>query len=761
MIQEMKKILVGIFLLFSLIAFPQIPKGKVTGRVREPNGNIAGATVSVPNTSWGTVTDANGNFELALPEGKHNLSIRFVGYETLVKEVVIGNVPVSLGDIFLISSANQLDAVVVTGQFGPQSVRNSVYQIRTITHEQIRLRGATNIQAVLNTELGMRFSNDLTLGTTDVQLMGMSGQNVKILLDGVPMIDRGATRESLGQIDINIIERIEIVEGPMSVTYGSDALAGVINIITKKGEDKANVTLTARFQEETTGGEYRPFAGEGTHNEFLGLAWQKKGWQVSGNFSRNFFGGWQGSNTGRKKEWLPKEQYLATAGVAYRTQKLNAWYRFNGTTETLKSLGDTYINTQTKNLSATDQFYITHRWFHQAQGEYQLSEKSSLTAAVSFTDYSRQTETTDFDLVRERRTLNLNGSQDKSVFKTAFARLTAQHRFSSRVSFQHGIEMNFNSSSGERIQGTPHINEFAYFALSELKLGKKINIRPGLRFLKNSVYDAPPVIPSINTKFILADGLDLRLAYARGFRSPALRELYFTFFDASHSIRGNTNLKAEHSDSFNAFLSYQIVGKPTLRLNSTLGGFYNHFNNLISIGTDPADQTISTYLNIDTYKTTGLTLNNTLLWKNLQGSLGFSHIGRYNSVSESVASPSFVWSNEFNSNLRYTFSKIATSLSLYYKYTGELPNYQAVTTENGVVANLAETAAFHMADVTLSKVFFKNFTLIGGVKNLFNVTRLSNSATNSGSGHSSGGAVPMAYGRSFFVGLTAQLSKSQ
>jgi hypothetical protein len=68
-------------------------------------------------------------------------------------------------------------------------------------------------------------------------------------------------------------------------------------------------------------------------------------------------------------------------------------------------------------------------------------------------------------LVRERRTLNLSGSQDKSTFKTTFTRLTAQHRFSSHVSLQHGFEMNLNSSAGERIQGTPHINEFAYFAV--------------------------------------------------------------------------------------------------------------------------------------------------------------------------------------------------------------------------------------------------------------------------------------------------------
>lgn len=752
-------LLIVIFWGISFCVLGQTSSNKVYGTVKDASGGIAGATVAIPATSGGTTTDANGHFELVLPRGKHKISVRFVGYTSVEQEVSVENTAIYLGDILLTPSTNQLDAVVVTGQFGPQSVRNSVYQIRTISNEQIRLRGATNIQTVLNTELGMRFSNDLTLGTTDVQLMGMSGQNVKILLDGVPMIDRGSTRESLGQIDINIIDRIEIVEGPMSVTYGSDALAGVINIITKKGDEKTNLTLTARVQEETTGREYQPFAGEGTHNEFVGVAWQKKGWQVSGNFSRNFFGGWQGANTGRKKEWLPKEQYLSTAGVAYRTQKLNAWYRFNGTSETLKSFGDTYINTQTKNLSATDQFYVTNRWFHQAQGEYQLSDKTSITAAVSFTDYSRQTETTDYDLVRERRTLNLSGSQDKSTFKTTFARLTAQHRLSNQISIQHGFEANLNSSTGERIQGTPHINELAYFASTEFKIGKKINIRPGLRFLKNSVYDAPPVIPSINTKFILADGLDLRLAYARGFRSPALRELYFTFFDASHSIRGNINLKAEHSDSFNAFLSYQVIEKPTLRLNSTLGGFYNHFNNLISIGTDPNDPTISTYLNIDTFKTTGFTFNNTLFWKNLQGSLGFSHIGRYNRISESVSSPAFVWSNEINTNLRYTIPKIATSLSLYYKYTGKLPTYQAISTEKGDIATLAETAAFHMADITLSKVFYKNYTLMGGVKNLFNVTRLTNSAVNAGTGHSTGGAVPMAYGRSFFVGITAQLSK--
>src|SRR5688500_10020830 len=100
----------------------------------------------------------------------------------------------------LTSDSIALDEFVVTGQFEVQSLKNSVYQVRTIDSERIAARAATNLHWLLNTQLGIRFSNDLTFGTSYIQLMGMSGQNVKILLDGIPMVDRGCTRESLGQI---------------------------------------------------------------------------------------------------------------------------------------------------------------------------------------------------------------------------------------------------------------------------------------------------------------------------------------------------------------------------------------------------------------------------------------------------------------------------------------------------------------------------------------------------------------------------------
>src|SRR5262245_7629628 len=111
------------------------------------------------------------------------------------------------------ATTRTLDEVVITGQFSPQSIKNSVYRVRVIKKEQIQLRGATDITGVLNNELGIRFNTDYTLGETDIAIMGMSGQNVKVLLDGIPLIDRGSTKQSLSQVDINTIERIELVEG--------------------------------------------------------------------------------------------------------------------------------------------------------------------------------------------------------------------------------------------------------------------------------------------------------------------------------------------------------------------------------------------------------------------------------------------------------------------------------------------------------------------------------------------------------------------
>lgn len=735
----------------------QIEKGNLTGKIlSSDNTAIESAVIQLGEKT--TVSNEKGQFRFDdLQPGNYVLEVSMLGFSKVSQSVLVEAGKRKVVDVQLKHGAKELDEVVVTGQFEPQSLRNSIYQVRTIDRERIRLRGATNIQTILNTELGMRFSNDLTLGTSDIQLMGMTGQSVKILLDGVPMVDRGSTRESLGQIDINNIERIEIVEGPMSVIYGTDALAGVINIITKKSAGGENLSVSARVQEETAGDEYNALSKKGVHNQNVGITWQKKRIQLSGSVSNNNFGGWQGDGTGRVKSWMPKDQLLYNAALRYGGDKWNAWYSFNGTDEVIHYLG----NPNAKNV-ASDKDYITYRWFHQLQGEYRTNEKLSFAGALSYTDYSRRTLSTDIDLTTNKRTLSLDAAaQDKSVFTTTFFRGTTLYKLSNSILVKAGVDVSNNNSTGQRILGSPTINEYALFVSPEWSVTPGIKINPGLRFLKNSVYDAPPVIPSINGKIKLDEKVDLRFGYARGFRSPALRELYFNFHDASHSINGNVNLKAEYSNSFNTFLVWRAIDKSGIRVSSTLGGFYNVFHDLIDTGVDPNNAGQTTYININLFKTTGFTLENKLNGKNIQITLGGSYIARYNQYSESQAelgeSPEFTWSPEINANVLYTFPKVGASLNLFYKYTGKRPVYELNSTLTEV--NLAETAAFNMADFTVTKTITKYINVIGGVKNIFDVTNLRNTSQDTSGAHSTGGPVPLSYGRSYFLGLSINWSK--
>lgn len=735
----------------STVLYAQNNPGAVQGKVLTNDGKPApGVTVQLLNTSYGASTQANGKYLIKAKPGTYSLQFKALGMSPIQQQVTISadNIT-SVADVVLKVTSLQLKDVVVTGQYAPQSLKNSVYMVRTITNEQIRLRNAAKVQDVLTDQLGIRFTNDLTLGTSDITLNGVAGQRVKVLLDGVPLLDRGDTRESLNQIDINSIDHIEIVEGPMSVSYGSDALGGVINLITKKGVGGENLRVVARVQEETAGKKYEGFKGSGNHLESAGVTWEHKGWQLSGNATRNYF---DGAILG----WLPKDQLLGNVVVGYRTNSLHVWYRFDGEDETLRNDG-----APTPENTRIDQHYLSNRWMHQLQAEWQLNDRLSLSSAASYTDYSRRTQTTSTNLLNGDTRLTLGvGEQDKAVFDTKFFRTTAQYKISDKVSIQPGVEVSLTGSSGARILGTPVINDYAFFVSSEIALSQAISIRPGARFNKNSVYDAPPVIPSLNAKMKLSNDVDLRVAYARGFRSPALRELYFNFFDASHSIRGNENLKAEYSNSFNGSFAWRLLNNGSVSIRSTAGGFYNQFKDLITTGYDPANPSVMTYINIDRSKTTGGTFENTLNYKNLQAKVGFSYTGVSNQLQDDDASlPGFTWYPEVNSNIMYHITGIKADVSLFYKYNGKLPVYELTTVNGATNIHLAQRSAFHTADLTINKYIGSRLSISGGAKNLFNVTNVNNTSADIGGAHSTGGPVPIGYGRSYFLGLSFQYNK--
>jgi outer membrane receptor for ferrienterochelin and colicins len=651
--------------------------------------------------------------------------------------------------------SHALDEVIVTGQYEPQSVTKSVYQVRTISGERILAKGATNLQDVLNTELNFRFSQDLSLGTSAVTLNGLSGQYVKVLIDGVPVIGKQGTENeiNLNQINVNTIERIEIVEGPMSVAYGADAMAGVINIITKKAHEQ-KLLLSAKVQEETVSKEYG--TKQGIHNQNIAAGYSWKNIYTNVEAGRNYFGGWIGNATGRTKQWYPKTQWLGSGTIGLKKENFNLYYRLDALNETISNPG------AFQGGQALDQKYITNRFMHQVQSELKLSTRLSYNGAVAFTDYSRKTQSVNVDEKTGKETLSLgDGQQDVTIFTGLTARGTFQYKVSDKLSIQPGYDINVESGKGGRLKEGNHvIRDYAGFVSLEYLPVKFISIRPGVRVVKNSQYNAPPFIPSLNTKIKITEKLDLRASYGRGFRAPSLRELYFNFFDASHSIEGNPDLKAELSHSFNTSLTWQILKTDNVNLQHAVSGFYNSITNMINTGFRPGNTTVTTYINIDHFKSKGIVLNSKLKYKQLNATAGFSYTGRYNEFNNDDNSlPAFEWSPEVNATTSYSFKKTGITTSLYFKYTGKLPYYEVATVDQKDVIRLAQIGSFQWMDFTAQKSLLKYLSLTLGVHNLFNVVNVSNTSMNTSGAHSTGGPRPVGYGRSYFLALNFQLTK--
>ena len=174
----------------------------------------------------------------------------------------------------------QLDQVVVTGQFRPQPVDKSIYKIRVIDDRQFQLKAASNVGDLMKNDLSFQYRSEGVLGDF-IRIRGLSGEYVKILIDGMPVTGRMGDQIDLGQLTLNNVDHIEVIEGPMSVVYGSSALAGAINIITSDYSGKKYQVQAGTYYE--TIGTYNAnlnFSAHSGHNTF------------SVNGARNFFSGW-------------------------------------------------------------------------------------------------------------------------------------------------------------------------------------------------------------------------------------------------------------------------------------------------------------------------------------------------------------------------------------------------------------------------------------------------------------------------------------
>lgn len=624
------------------------------------------------------------------------------------------------------------------------------------------MMAAQNLRDVLSNELNIRLSQDNVLGSS-MSMLGISGQNVKILIDGVPVIGRLNGNIDVSQINMNNVERIEIVEGPLSVNYGTDALAGTINIITKKSQKKAFNIANSNYYESN--GNYN-ISGK------LGLDKGKNTAQAT--LGRNYFDGWNpgdqpflyrdeiNADSNRFQSWKPKEQVFAGALLARQIKGL----KLSLSSDLFK---ETIINKGYPTFSQTgrDDYYKTFRLSNTLNLGGSLNENYRTNIIIGYNYFKRIKNTFIKDLTTLESQLTKDISdQDTSQFKTLMSRgnITST-KVNAALNYELGYDINYESGTGIRVKDYEQsIGDYALFGTAEYKPWEQLVIRPGLRLTHNTRYKAP-LIPSLNIKYQLpiSDNADrqtltIRASYARGFRAPSLKDLYFNFVDMNHNITGNESLKAEYSHNFIVNASWQRIYNQTI-LKLEVNNFYNSIENLIILAQVSPSSTTYTYKNRGSFQTFGNALNGELAVKHLKFSFSGGYIAYFNELSTGSNNINrFSYTPEIRSSILYEFKQYGLSMAMFYKYTGKTPGFILNESDEIVQTSIQD---YHMADASVSKAFFKgNYNLSVGCKNLFNVTNITGSSMNSA--HSGGGGatsmMPLSMGRTLFLKFDINLN---
>ena len=229
----------GTKLLYSLLAAMMAfglyaQQAVVTGRVQSAGVPVEFASVGVKGTSIGSVTGEDGTFEIRnIAYGTHALEISRVGYQTTTRTIHVNTPRISLS-LELKEEVGTLAEVVITGTMKEVGKLASPIPVEIYSPVLLKKNPTPNIFESLNIINGVQPQiNCNVCNTGDIHINGLEGSYTMVLIDGMPIVSSLSTVYGLSGIPNNLVRRIEVVKGPASTLYGSEAVGGLINIITK------------------------------------------------------------------------------------------------------------------------------------------------------------------------------------------------------------------------------------------------------------------------------------------------------------------------------------------------------------------------------------------------------------------------------------------------------------------------------------------------------------------------------------------------
>ncbi|MCF6306509.1 MAG: TonB-dependent receptor [Flavobacteriaceae bacterium] len=645
------------------------------------------------------------------------------------------------------TKVENLEEVLITATRTERQLSSLPLPAQIVSKKEIEAVNSVRLSDILNEQTGLTTVSDFG-GGEGIQMQGLDSQYTLILIDGVPLVGRSAGTLDLSRISVGNIKQIEIVKGASSSLYGSEALGGVINIITDTPKHGFNGNVNYRY------GTYN------THDASASIAYKKEAFSIDGFFNRFSTSG-----------------YDLLEGDFLNTVEPFSNYTFN-----LKSTYDFSDNTH---------LLVSGRYFTQNQ-EYVASEELSgeskikeWNAHVKLTHKYSEKWSSYFEFYATRYKADefLNDSEELLFSEGDFNQLLirpeirATYNPTKKTSFIGGLGWNHETLERTDFSTKPEFNSPYIYLQYDGNPTEKINIILGARFDAHNEYKSQ-FSPKGAIRYEINDKISVKGSVGYGFKAPDFRQLYFDFTNSTvgYTVLGynqvttsipelieegqilnvvvpitefEDELRPENSVSFNVGSVYQPISELKFELNI----FRNNIQDLIDtrvIANKTNGQNVFSFYNINKVYTQGLEFNGTWKINNyLKFSGGYQLLFARDKDAEDAfkngdvyarltpSSPSFQLKKDdyfglynrsrhmANTKVFYTIEKWNLNTNLRATYRSKYGLFD--TNANGYLDDYDEFVnGYAILDWAVNKIVFKNYNLGIGVDNFLDFTDTQN-----------------------------------
>ena len=567
----------------------------ISGKIisAEDRSAIDFADIYLKETTYGCITDENGTFRMEAPQGTYTLAVAAIGYGTYETTITLSGRDTTLRTIALKPARNQLDEVVVMSE-RKSHVRQSAFNAVDLSVKEMH-NSSKSLGEALSQLPGLKLRESGGVGS-DAQLTldGFSGKHVKVFIDGVPQEGAG-TALDINNLPVNFAERIEVYKGVVPVGFGSDALGGVINIVTKKRRHGWSLDASYSYGSFNTHKSYVNFS----HTLRNGLAYEINAFQ---NYSDNNY-------------WI--DNYITEFGddgISENTDRSKIYHvrRFNDRFHneavigkfgvTGKSwadrlmLGFNYSHFYKEIQTGVYQYIVfgqKHRKGHSLVPSLEYSKRNLLTEGLDVmlnanynhnTTMNIDTSSFKYNWLGDRKYTGSRGEQsyqDNRSLNTNFnATFTAEYRLKKAHTFTlNHVSSTFRRTTRSKVDGSQQLSDFSIPKVTRKNItGLSYRLMPSKKWSVTAFgkyynqYNQGPVSQSSDgvgnyvemsrttnafgygaagTWFIIK-GLQVKLSYEKAYRLPTTDEL----FGDEDLEAGKTDLKPENSNNVNLNLGY-------------------------------------------------------------------------------------------------------------------------------------------------------------------------------------------------------------